>query len=175
MTRNFPTLTARILPLCLGLAAAPVAAQTGAGSITGTLELDDARWVVASAGEGPVSGFSQTGADTEIRIVGTPEPHSPAGQGTLVLEIEAEAGMTEIDPQQVTVSLDHDGDTLVADDENIDLTVTAFMAGPSDLAIAGSFTAYMTENPQDGLIVDADTGGMRIDGNFQATIPRQDS
>lgn len=167
------TLT-RTLPLALCLAATPMLAQDGTGSITGTLDLDDARWTVASAGPGPTSAFAETDDFTAIRLVGQPETGSDGGAGTLLIEIAASVGAEEVEAEDVRIGLLRGGETLVALSENIDLTITSYLPEASDLAISGSFTALMTEAPQDDLIIDSESG-VTIDGNFQATIPRVDN
>src|SRR6056297_3825465 len=83
------------IAFAMGCLATPLAAQDGTGSITGTLNLDDARWVVASAGEGPTSSYSQSEEGTRIVIVATPDPEATGGPGTLTLEIAAETGAVE--------------------------------------------------------------------------------
>lgn len=162
----FATFTACLL-------AAPLGAQEGTGTITGTLDLDPAKWVVASRGDRPTSAVSSTENGTEIRIVGTPEPESDGGTGTLTMEIEAEAGAIEARATDVRIELQRGEDMLFAESENIDLTIEAYRQAGSDLAIAGSFVAVLSPEPQDSVMI-ASENGVTIDGNFQATIPVED-
>jgi hypothetical protein len=59
---------------------------------------------------------------------------------------------------------------LFAESENIDLTLEAYEQVGSDLAIAGSFVAVLTPEPQDSVVITTEDG-VTVDGNFQATIP----
>ncbi|MEO0703795.1 MAG: hypothetical protein AAFY80_16785 [Pseudomonadota bacterium] len=153
----------------LCLTATPVAAQDGTGSITGTLDFDPARWVVASAGDGPTSGWSEDAAGTDIRLVGTPEALGEGGPGTLTIEMDVQAGAIEARAQDVRIELQRGDGTLVATSENIDLSLTAFQAEGEDLAIAGNIVATLTPDPTADVVIDADAA-VTLDGNFQATI-----
>lgn len=157
-----------ILALCL--LPFPLIAQTGTGTITGTLDLDPARWVVASAGDRPTSAYSTEGSATEIRLVGTPDPEGEGDAGTLTIVIEAETGAVEARVTDVRIELQRDDDVLSADSQNIDLTLEAFQQAGDDLALAGSFVATLTPGSAEGLVVTTEAG-VTLDGNFQATIP----
>lgn len=152
------------------LLAAPLSAQEGTGTVTGTLDLDQASWVVASGGDGPASAVRESDDGTRIRIVGTPEPQGGGGAGTLTIEIAAETGAVEARVTDVRIELQREGGTIFAEDENVDLTLEAFQKSGGDVAIAGSFVATLTPEPRDGLVIDGEDA-VTLDGNFQATIP----
>lgn len=161
---------AALLPL-----AAPVAAQTGTGSITGTLDLDDAAWVVAGEGEGPTSQWEETDTGTRITLVGTPEAGSDDDAGTLTMIVDVSAGSVEARVEDARIELQRDGETLVAVDENLDLTFTAFEETGSDLAVTGSFAATLTPDPTESIVVSPGEEAATIDGNFQATVTRAEA
>jgi hypothetical protein len=155
----------------LCLAAPLAAAQGGAGTVTGTLGLDDARWVVAGADAPQPSRWRAADAGEEIRMVATPEAGGETGQGTLVITLTAETGATEATLSEARIEYRGDGRNLVAEGENVDVTLTAFEPQGSDLAVSGSFAAMLTPGGASGLVIEAEAG-QTIDGNFQATIPR---
>jgi hypothetical protein len=164
---------ARQLALAAILALAPplAAAQGGAGTVTGTFGLDDARWVVAGADAPQPSQWSETDGGEEIRMVATPEAGGEIGQGTLVITLTAEAGATEARLASARIEYRGEGRELIAEGENVDVTLTAFEPQDSDVAVAGSFAAMLTPGGASGLVLEAEAG-QTIDGNFQATIPR---
>ena len=170
------TALARPLALAAACALAPVLApaQGGAGSVTGTFGLDDARWVVAGADAPQPSRWSETDAGDEIRMVATPEAGGETGQGTLVITLTAETGATEASLASARIEYQGEGRELMAAGENVDLTLTAFEPQGSDVAVAGSFAAMLTPGGASGLVLEAEAG-QTIDGNFQATIPRAEA
>lgn len=157
-------------PLAFSLLASAAVAQDGTGTITGTLNLAPARWIVASAGDGPTSLWTETESGAEIRLVGTPEPESDGGRGTLTIEIEVLSGAIEARATDVRVELQGRDETLVAETPNIDLTLEAYQPSGEDLVLAGSLFANLTPDPTGELIIDSDES-VTFDGNFQATIP----
>lgn len=156
-------------PLAICLLAGPLFAQSGTGSITGTLDLDPARWIVASAGEGPTSTWTEADGRVEVRLVGTPDPEGNGGPGTLTIEMQVLAGPVEAQTIDARVELQRTDGTLVAGSENVDLSLNAFQSTGGDLVLAGSIVATLTPEPTGGLVVDPEVG-VTIDGNFQATI-----
>jgi len=161
------------LPLAL-IAAAPAFAQEGAGTVTGTLDLNDARWVVAGAGADPASTWREADGVYEIRLVATPEAGGPADSGSLTIDITAEAGATEAEVVSARVAMQGEGRNYIAEGENVDLSLTAVEPEGSDIAIAGSVVATMTPGGARGLVVETETG-RTLDGNFQATVPARES
>jgi hypothetical protein len=159
------------LAAILSLAAPLVSAQSGAGSVTGTFGLDDARWVVAGSDAPQPSTWTESGEGDEIRMVATPEAGGEGGEGTLVITLTAETGATEASLTSARIEYRGEGRDLIAEGENVDLTLTAFEPAGSDVAVAGSFAAMLTPGGASGLVIEAEAG-RRIDGNFQATIPR---
>lgn len=155
--------------LAFCLMASSVFAQVGSGSITGTLDLHPARWTVATAGEEPTSSWTNKNTGAEIRLVGTPEAESGGGPGTLTIEIDVTTGPVEARATDFRVELRQTEGTLVAQNENIELSLEAFQTAGEDLVVAGSFIATLTPEPIDRLLIDPDKGVV-LDGNFQATI-----
>ncbi|RDC75240.1 hypothetical protein DLJ49_00335 [Rhodovulum sp. 12E13] len=170
MTRAL-TLT---LPGALLAAALPAAALAqagaGAGTVTGTLDLDDARWIVAGADGDPSSTWREEDGRWDIRLVATPEAGGVSGPGTLTIEFTAEAGATEADVTEARVTMEAGSRDYIAEDENVDLSLTAVEAEGSDMVIAGSFQATMTPGGATGLVIETQAGRV-VDGNFQATVP----
>ncbi len=154
------------------VATAPVLAQDGAGvgTVTGTLDLDDARWVVAGGRDAPSSSWNKNDGTWEIRLVATPEAGGPSDPGTLTIDFTAEAGATEATVTEARVTMEGKSSDYVAEGENVDLSLTAIEAGGSDVAVSGSFQATMTPGGATGLVIETQAGRV-VDGNFQATIP----
>jgi hypothetical protein len=175
MTRPLScALPAALLAATLPAATLPAQAraqdQDGVGSVTGTLDLNDARWIVAGAGE-TSSTWSDEDGTMEIRLVATPEAGGPADSGTLSIEITADAGATEAEVTSARVTMQGASRDYIANPENVDLTLTAVEPQDGDLALAGSVTATMTPGGAEGLVIETQAG-RTLDGNFQATIPR---
>jgi hypothetical protein len=167
-----PTPFARALSVALPLAAAlPVPAQDadGIGTVTGTLDLDDARWVIAGAGE-TASTWREDDGTLEIRLVATPDAGGVTDAGTLTIDITADAGATEASVTSARVEMQGDGRAYIAGPENVDLSLTAVAPEGSDLALAGSLQATMTPGGAEGLVIETQAG-RTLDGNFQATVP----
>jgi hypothetical protein len=160
---------ATLLAMCI--LAAPVTAQDGAGTITGTLDLKPARWIAAGAGEEPTSGWTETDTGTEIRLVGTPEAQGDGGAGTLTIQMDVETGAIEARVSEVEVMLQRSNETWVSNSETIDLTLEAFQPSGNDVVVAGSFVTTVFADSVEGLATDSGKG-LTIDGNFQATVPK---
>jgi hypothetical protein len=173
MTRAFST----ALPAALLVTALPasVIAQTGtgAGTVTGTLDLDEARWIVAGEDGEPSSAWREKDGRWEIRLIATPEAGEPAGRGALTIHMTAKAGATEAAVTSARVSMEGDSRDYAAEGENVDLSLTAAEPEGSDLAISGSFQATMTPGGATGLVIETEAGRV-VDGNFQATLPAAD-
>ncbi|MEE4121385.1 MAG: hypothetical protein V2I65_20500 [Paracoccaceae bacterium] len=167
MTR--PLLLALIAPL---VATAPALAQDGAGvgTVTGTPDLDDARWVVAGGRDAPSSSWSESDGTWQIRLVATPEAGGAADPGTLTIDFTAEAGATEVAVTEARVTIEGESRDYVAEGGNVDLSLTAIEATHSDVAVSGSFEATMTVGGATGLVIETQAGRV-VDGNFQATVP----
>jgi len=149
--------------------ASSVFAQGGTGSITGELALDPVSWTVAVGGDGPTSSWSEDQNSGSIRLVGTPDGNSDGGAGTLIIEMDVAKGPQEPNPTDIRIALQRSEDTLIANSENIDLTLESFQIEGSDIVLAGSFVATMAEEPKVGLVLSPDEGTV-LDGNFQATV-----
>jgi len=168
-----PTALHRALPtalLAFATAAAPALAQEGVGTVTGTLDLADARWVVAGPGEAPSSSWRRTDGTYRIRLVATPRAGGGAGAGTLTIEIVAETGATEARATEARVTLAGEGRDYRASPENVDLTLTAAEPEGGDIAVTGSFQATLTPGGAEGLVIETEAG-RTLDGDFQATVP----
>lgn len=147
----------------------PVLAQDGTGTISGTLDLQPASWVVASAGDGPTSGWTETDHATRITLVGTPEARSDGGPGTLTIEMDVTAGAIEAQVTDAEITLQRADEAWVSNSETVDLRLEAYQRSGTDLVVAGSFAATLFADPVGGLVVDT-AEGVTVDGNFQATI-----
>lgn len=158
----------RALPLALLPLSA--LAQDGIGSVTGTLDLDDARWIVAGAEGTPASTWRRQDGTYEIRLVATPQAGGADGVGVLTIDITAEAGATEAEVTSARVTMQGSGRDYVATPENVDLSLTAVEPEGADIAVAGSFQATMTPGGAEGLVIETQAG-RTVDGNFQATVP----
>jgi len=149
--------------------AAPVFAQDSSGTITGTLEFDEARWGITSIDAGPETMFEQGETDTQILLVGTPDGSDEGGPGTLIIDIAAATGATEAVVTEVRMELMRENGRLFAENANIDLTLEAYELTGDALVVAGSFTATLTPTARDGLVA-TPGDGMPFSGEFQATI-----
>jgi hypothetical protein len=162
------------LPGALLAAALPALALAqagaGAGTVTGTLDLDDARWIVAAEDGEPSSTWREDDGRWDIRLVATPEADGPSGRGTLTIDFTAEAGATEAAVTEARVTMEGESRDYVAEGGNVDLSLTAIEATGSDLAVSGSFQATMTPGGARGLVIETQAGRV-VDGNFQATVP----
>lgn len=157
-------------------AALPAAAQQdlspSAGTITGTLQLDDAVWHVV-AGDGPDgSGWTATETGREVRIVGAPR-ESIAGTpvDTLHVSFTAAGNPTEPVVKDARVEFRAAGEDAVwvAEQPNVLVEVNAIEVGGGEMAIAGDIVARMTPGGSDNLVIDTDDL-VTFDGNFQATL-----
>jgi hypothetical protein len=168
MRPTLPTL-ALLLVLPTGLAA-----QNVKGTITGTLGLDPANWTILETDEVPSSRWEEAGESYRVTIVGYPEAEQPSPENAITITFTADAGAVEPVAQKARVEIARDGaEPLVAGDQNIDFSLTAFEVEETDIAMAGNLVAAMAPGGSDGLVVEGDDA-LTFDGNFQATVPRAD-
>jgi hypothetical protein len=156
-----------------GPLACPAAAQgtkAASGTITGTIDLEQARWVLSAPEGARGSAWRDEGGTMEVRLVGRPEPGATRDSGRLVLSFTADAGVQAAEVQGARVVFDRDGQRYAAEGANVDLTLSAVEAEGQDIAVAGSFAARLAPGGATGeLRIDAE--GPTIDGNFQGTVP----
>ncbi|MEI4195844.1 hypothetical protein [Roseovarius sp. E0-M6] len=104
-----PMRTLSQLPFSAMLAVATIATSAGAqsanGTISGTLALEEATWVITSADRTDISsGWTATDAGYDVRIVGTPGAGADSLSGALVVEFSAEGGPTRLEASDVSVA-----------------------------------------------------------------------
>ena len=164
-------------PIALAMCLAPSAlfAQSPSGSITGTLDLEDAVWQVTDTEGLPSSGFTEVDGGYRVTLVGYPDRAADDRDGALELAFTATGDPTEI--EVVEASLRYlsagDGTDHVAEGQNIDLSLTALEVGGDEMALSGSLAATMTPGSAEDLVIE-DEYAITFDGNFQATVGRAD-
>lgn len=158
------------------LAAAPAIAQQSRGTITGTLDLDEAAWTVAPAASGASTGWNETEAGREVRIVARPRGSTSEESvgNILTISMTAVGNAVEAEAADIRVTyIDSKGQELTAEGPNVELSLTALAEEGDELAVAGDLVATLTPGQGDGIVLRADAGdGAVFDGNFQATILR---
>ena len=145
-------------------------AQTASGTITGTIDLDDARWVLSAPESAEGSTWRDRGGTTEVRLVGRPEPGATRDSGRLVLTFTADTGVQAAEVQDARATFRRDGQRYAAEGANLDLTLSALEPEGQDVAVAGSFVARLAPGGATGDLR-IETEGPVIDGNFQGTVP----
>lgn len=157
----------------LAIPAAALAQEVPVGTISGTMDLDDAVWHVALDGPAGQSGWRNTEDGREVRLIGYPQEEPGDAAGALTITFVAAGGLDEPEARDLrVVYLPEEGDLRYrAEGENVDLTLSALDMQDSDIQISGSFFAGMTPGGAAGLTVNPDEG-ITVDGNFQATLTR---
>ncbi|MGR3455484.1 hypothetical protein [Pseudooceanicola sp.] len=176
------TLRAGLATLLLGSAALASAAQAQdtRGTITGTKDLDPAKWyVTADAGDG-LSGWRRDGNEVEVRLSGHPLRESEGvTEGTLTIAFRTDGNpdRMEVDDFSLVLVPDEDGAAEAnyrADATNATLEIGAMRISGDGMTLAGSFSGQLTPGGAEEIVADRDVPDITIDGNFQATIPRLD-
>ena len=160
--------------LLAALPAPLVAQQEAAGSITGTLDLDNAVWYVKGGSQEPGSQWRDTADGRLVRLVGYPDQDPEGIGGAIAIDFEAAGNPRDLNPQNVEVTYYPEGGdtTFHADNENVDLTLTALTVQGDEMALAGDVVATMTPGGAERLVIDAEED-ITVDGNFQATLYRR--
>ncbi|MDF0600691.1 hypothetical protein P1J78_08115 [Psychromarinibacter sp. C21-152] len=167
------TLFAATAALALA-ATAPLAQQT-ASSITGTLGLDAAQWRLTAPDDGPQSGWRETETGRVLHMVGRPFEGAGDDDDLLSITIRTTGGGDAVAAEAVEIRYaPADGPEVMASGPNADLTLTAFDLSDDELAVSGDLVATMTPGGADELIVEPGEDAVTFDGNFQATLIRQD-
>ncbi len=162
----------RLAPIALISILAPLAATAQvAGTITGTIEGEDAVWQIPSEGDVPLSFFEQSEDGYAVTIRGYPNSEPEDESGMIEISFFASGTIQEPEVRSPRVTVSGGDPVLEATDENVDLILEAFEVEDTDLAIAGSLVTTLTPGGADTLVIDAPEA-VTIDGNFQGTIPR---
>ncbi|SRR6056297_473335 len=162
--------------LLAALFAAPVAAQDSGGTISGTLNLEPVVWSVASADGELSSSWVPTETARLVRLVGIARQSGESGfTDALIITFRAAGNPAEPDVEEPRVAYFRAGSdqTWIAEGENIDLSVESLEVQEGTMAVAGSFVAQMTPGGTEGL-VESDADLVTVDGNFQATLRRDE-
>jgi hypothetical protein len=160
------------------LAAMPVAAQETApvggseGTISGTLDLEEASWQVVEGEGETTTGWEATEGNRRVRIAGVPVSGGTAGDaGSILIAFTAAGTPTVAEAQDALVRFQdaERNEPWVAEGPNVDLSVEAVDMRGADMVVAGSVVARMSPGGADGLLTD-EAALKTFDGNFQATI-----
>lgn len=153
----------------------PVAlsAQGVEGTISGTLELEDATWSLAEADDLPASGWEETGNGYSVTIIGYPTPDPASMDGAMTLSFVTDGQISEATIKDAKVTLNRDDPPLMAETRNLDIALNSFEIAGDSLALAGDVVARMVPGGADRLIIDTENAVI-FDGDFQATIFRQE-
>ena len=160
----------------LAAATFPAIAQNSAGTITGTLDLEPVAWTVAGEDAPLASTWRATATARHVRIVGLARRSGAESlTDALVITFVATGNPGETDVSEPTVAYLPAGSetTWLAEGETIDLDIEALLVTGDTMALAGSFTAQMTPGGTQGLVA-PDAPLLTVDGNFQATLRRED-
>ena len=153
-------------------------AQVATGTITGTLELEPASWYVMPGEDDTLSGWTRTGNEVNVRIVGFVRRDMPlSAQGALTIDFQTEGNPTELEVGEFTISLTPEDATAEGADYsagagNANLRIEAFVIAEDTMSVSGSFSGRLVEGGAQELVLDEDTPAVTVDGNFQATLPR---
>lgn len=168
--------------VALTIAAAPALthAQETGGTVTATLDLDQRSWIVSGHGAPKPSQWSEAEDGLSAEINAIPDAASagvtePAERLTLRFMAAATGASAKAENLKITLEGLDGGETLTAAPQNTDITLNALSVEGTDMIVAGSFVAVLTEGPQTGLVAADADGAVTIDGNFQATIQQRDS
>ncbi|MEY8838828.1 hypothetical protein AB9K41_07325 [Cribrihabitans sp. XS_ASV171] len=160
------------------LAVPALAQQDSSGTISGTFDAADTVWSIEEPGrEGlPDSGWSMTDGPIEVTLSAIPDKAEMGLHGVLVVEFTlAEAPGADAGADASVRLMDSErGQDLRAGPENIDIALTTVEREGDSLILAGDLVATMTPGGSDGLVLD-DQSARLLDGNFQATLWRDDT
>lgn len=162
------------LPALALLSALPtgLTAQNVTGTITGTLGLDPANWTIVETDDVAASGWEDTENGYRMTVIGYPDVEQPSPDNAITITFTADAGAVEPAAEDARVEIAQGEDApLVATDENIDFSLTAFVVEGSDIVVAGDLVAAMTPGGSEGIVPEG-ADAVTFDGNLQATIQR---
>ena len=160
----------RALPLMfLALpAAGQEAGQDVVGTLTATVDAEEATYVVVAPGETPSSGFERQDGIVDVRLAARPD-RSPTEE-TPVLEVRfLVSGMgptAEVSEAQVSY-IGPNGERLSTMGGTAEVSLTAFGMEEDEVTVAGNFASQLHD----------EAGGMAelaIEGDFQASIRQTD-
>jgi hypothetical protein len=143
----------------------------GAGTISGQLNYDDALWYIDGA-ESSNSGWRAIDGGYVVTLDASARAEeTPTDAGALTVEITMTGGGAELEADGARISYipPGGGETLMASDENVDISVEAFQVQGESLTMTASFVATLTPGGADGLVLDPENGVL-IEGDLQTTL-----
>lgn len=159
--------------IALSILTATTLAAQDSGSITGTLDLEPARWTLSGGDAVPDSTWSDTEDGIRFVLHAYPQAEPDSVEDSIEIAFFARGMSTEADVTDSAVHLQRivQGQTLIAASENIDITLETLVRQGDRIVIAGSLVAVMTPGGTSGLAVSPEND-VTFDGNFQATVDR---
>jgi hypothetical protein len=165
----------RILGPTLGIALAataafPAASQQAAGTVEGTLQLEDARWFVRPGGGDLPRSYWREGPDGyEVQLAAFPTREAEQADGAIVIRFRAEGEPDALEARAPMLRMPRRDATWRSVAENTFLSLVEAQRTGDALAVAGSVVGRLVIEPAKGTAAE---DFRTVDAEFQATVYR---
>lgn len=161
--------------IALALTAAPALAQEASGSVTAVVSYEARGWQVTPKQAQDSTMWREAGDTTlDVHITAREGPEATADDPNLTFSFETSIRGGDARAEDLAITLQQPGGAkpLYATPTNTDVTLNALTLEGDMLVVAGDFTAVLSPNQADRIVLDDAEGAVMMDGNFQATVPR---
>lgn len=169
MTRLAAPITA------LFFTALPALSQEASGSVTGMMAYQAHDWqIIQTKGEKGTRWHDTGDTSVEVRLAAREGPEAIADAPDIVLRFETSVRGAEAQARDLTITMPQPGEAapLIATPTNSDITLTALSLEGDVVVVSGDFTAVLSPEHSDRIVLDDAEEAVMIDGNFQASVPR---